>query len=168
MLQIGRIVLEVLGFGRLALTGAEALLTTWFLGFMKGGEFDNIMRQPWPSTGNSVGDFVGGLISSIVVAIVIPFVLLATMAVPAIALSALMVAGILGSGWFAGFVRLVRVVLDFAGLFYLYIRSLLAHVHLRLAFWICASCLLCNALHRGDCSSNRAPFASVIGLFCLL
>ena len=98
MLQIGRIVLEVLGFGRLALTGAEALLTTWFLAFMKGGEFDNIMRQAWPCTGNSVADFVGGLISSIVVAIVIPFVLLATMAVPAIALSALTVAGILGSG----------------------------------------------------------------------
>jgi hypothetical protein len=44
-LQIGRIVLEALGFGRLALTGAEALLTTWFLSFVKGGEFDNIMRQ---------------------------------------------------------------------------------------------------------------------------
>jgi hypothetical protein len=98
MVQTGRIALEVLGFGRLALAGAEALLTTWFLEFMKGGEFDNILRQPWPSTGNSVADFVGGLISSIVVAIVIPIVLLATMAVPAIALSALTVAGILGSG----------------------------------------------------------------------
>ncbi len=98
MLQIGRIVLEVLGFGILALTGAEALLTTWFLEFMKGGEFDNVMRKAWPSTGNSVADFVSGLISTIVVAIVMPIVLLATMAVPAIALSALTVAGILGSG----------------------------------------------------------------------
>jgi hypothetical protein len=135
---------QVLGFGLLALTGAEALLTTWFLEFVKGGEFDNIMRQAWPSTGNPanpVADFVGGFISTIVVAILVPIVLVATLVVPALALSAGAVAGILGSG-----------------LFWLCIRSLLA---------VCLVSFDTNA--PGQCSRSQEYWAQVwlvlLGLF---
>ena len=68
------------------------------------------------------------------------------------------------SGWFAGFVRPVRVVLDFAGLFYLYIRSLLAHVHLGLAFWMLSG-FVRPVRFAMDCAE---AIAAVIGLFLLL